>query len=123
MQRDFQLLCFRCQQHFQAFCYRTNKHRLAILRAENEVIFQRKYCASVACLPVMFHAQSIAVCSMNNNYLTQRGRGKKAVALAGQPRIPLPAKAGSPLRGFLWQATALRPQEKRRTGIPVLGLS
>src|SRR4029434_5081756 len=50
----------------------------------------------------MFDANSLARRSIDNNYLTEKGRGEKAVALAGQPRIPLSAKADSPLRGFLW---------------------
>ena len=68
----------------QAFCHWPHQHRLAVFRAEYEVVVEGEDCASVACIPVMFHTTSIAQCSMNNNYLTrERGKG------------PLPARATS----------------------------
>ena len=81
MQGHMQFISFGRQQHFQPCCHRTDQDRLAILRAEDEVIFEREDGASVACIPVMFHITSIAQCSMNNNYLTQKGLGKTAVLL------------------------------------------
>ena len=70
MQRDMQFGSLRSKQGFQAFRHRAKQHRLTIFRAENEVIFERKDRASVACIPVMFHAQNIVRCLVNNNYLT-----------------------------------------------------
>ena len=81
MQRDMQLVSLQSQQGFQAFCHRPLQNRLAILRAEDKVVFERKNRASVACIPVLFHTQSIARCSMNNNYLTRKGQGEKAALL------------------------------------------
>ncbi len=61
MQRDMQLGSLGSQQRFQAFRDRSQQYRLAILRAEDKVIFERKDGASIACIPLMFHTKSINV--------------------------------------------------------------
>jgi hypothetical protein len=78
MQRDMPFISFDSQQHFQPFCHRSHQERLAILGTENEVIFERKDCASLACIPLMFPTKSRAVCSMKNTYLTP-GKGRAVV--------------------------------------------
>src|SRR5262249_8392153 len=72
MQRRLEFLSFYSQQGFEALCHRADQHRLAILGAKNEAIFERKYCVSITCIPVMFHTQSIVRCLMSINNLTRR---------------------------------------------------
>jgi hypothetical protein len=69
MQRYMQLIGLGRQQHFQPFCHRTQQNRLAILWAENEVIFEKKDSASIVCIPLMFHIKGIALCSINHYLL------------------------------------------------------
>ena len=88
---------------FQALGNTINQDCLAILRAENEVIFERKDSASIACIPLMFHAKSIAVCSMNNNYLTEivclpLSRGMRNWPTANL-QFPCQLKQAVPLKG------------------------
>ena len=62
---------------------------------------------------------------MNNNYLT-RGEREKAVALQGQPRIPLSAKADSPLQGNFVDKTGVGAgivDQLRATGLTVQAVS
>src|SRR5262245_27338411 len=47
------------------------------------MIFERKDSASITCIPLMCHAQRIPRCSMNDNHLTQKGRGKRLLPLQG----------------------------------------
>ena len=78
MQGHLKFVGFRSQQRFQAFCHSPLHNRLTVLRAENEVIFERKDRASIACIPLMFPTKSRAVCSMKNTYLTP-GKGRAVV--------------------------------------------
>src|SRR5947209_1622670 len=71
MQRTMQFVSLERKQDFQALSHRPQQYRLAILRAKDEVIFERKDGVSVTCIPVMFHGQSITYCSTKFNYLTQ----------------------------------------------------
>src|SRR5262249_54657070 len=96
VQRGFQLLSFRGQQRLQAFGDRPLQYRLAVLGAENEVILERKDRASVACIPALFHARSIALCLMNSNHLTGQSRRKRLLPLQGNPAFPCQLKQVAP---------------------------
>src|SRR4029434_489228 len=110
MQRGSKFSGFAVQQGLQALSTRTHQHRFTVFRAEHEVVLEGEDCASVACVPVMFHTTSITQCSMNNNYLT-RGEGKGCCPARATSHSPVSSSRQSPARELYGHIVSEMPPE------------